>query len=262
MTDKDDDVVLLIRDEAPAIRLLTLNRPDKRNALATSLLADIASALENADSDPTIRVCVITGGEKIFAAGADLQEMAPKKSPEALADPRPALWQRIRDFRKPLIAAVEGWCLGAGNELLMCCDLVVAGQSAKFGQPETNLGIIPGAGGTATLMRLVGRTRAMKMVLTGEPITAQQALEAGLVAELAADGLATKNALMLAEKISARAPLAMMQAKAVVKAGLDQPHTAQLAMERQAFSVLFGTEDKAEGVAAFLEKRKPRWQGR
>ncbi|MEM9495221.1 MAG: enoyl-CoA hydratase-related protein [Pseudomonadota bacterium] len=256
------DNELLIDTPANGVMRLRLNRPEKRNAIATSLLTSIAEALEKGDGDDATRAFVITGGEKIFAAGADLMEMAPKEAPEGLADPRPELWRRIRATRKPVIAAVEGWCLGAGNELLMCCDIAVAARDAKFGQPETNLGIIPGAGGGATLARLVGRSRAMQMVLTGKPITADEALRFGLVAEVVETGGAGVRALEIAEEVSARAPLAMMQAKAVVNAAFDMPHEAHLAFERQAFSLLFSTEDKREGVAAFIEKRKPAWRGR
>jgi enoyl-CoA hydratase/carnithine racemase len=254
--------MLIIETPSPGVKLLRLNRPEKRNALATPLLAAIADALGEGDMDDNVRAFVITGGDKIFAAGADINEMAPKDGADALADPRPALWGCIRSVRKPIIAAVEGWCLGAGNELLMCCDIAVASCEAKFGQPETNLGIIPGAGGGATLARLVGRSQAMKMVLTGAAISAEEALGFGLIAETCEPKNATKRAVELAGEIAARAPLAVQQAKAVINAAYDLPHTAHLALERQAFSLLFSTEDKKEGVAAFLEKRKPVWRGK
>ena len=258
MSDADE---LIVETPADGVCLLRLNRPEKRNALATPLLSNIADALNEADDKESIRAVVITGGDKIFAAGADINEMAPKKAPQGLADQRPGLWARIRRTRKPVIAAVEGWCLGAGNELLMCSDIAVASKEAKFGQPETNLGIIPGAGGGALLARLVGRSRAMKMALTGAPITAEEALTYGLVAELCQPGEATSRAVALASEIAARAPLAMQQAKAVVNAAFDMPLDAHLAFERQAFSLLFSTADKEEGVKAFLEKRKPEWKG-
>jgi len=262
MSDDAEASALVIENPLSGVRVRRLNRPDKRNAIATPLLAEIADALEAADADGDVRCIVVTGGDKVFAAGADIQEMAPKSSSDALADPRPGLWARVRATAKPVVAAVEGWCLGAGNELLMCCDVAVASREARFGQPETNLGIIPGAGGAATLARLVGRARAMMMVLTGKPITAEEALSAGLVAELVEPGTATDRAVELAGEIADRAPLAMRQAKAMIKAAFDLPHAAHLAMERQAFSLLFSTEDKAEGVAAFLEKRTPQWRGR
>ncbi|MEM6851458.1 MAG: enoyl-CoA hydratase-related protein [Pseudomonadota bacterium] len=256
-----DNADLFIDDPAPHVRRIRLNRPEKRNALATPLLEALAVAVSAADDDPQIRCLIVTGGEEVFAAGADLKEMASKDARGGLDDPRPALWGRVRGCRKPIIAAVEGWCLGAGNEFLMCCDLAIAGAGAKFGQPETNLGIIPGAGGAATLPRLVGRSRAMRMVLLGEPIGAEEAVELGLIAEAVEKGQANARALELAEKIAGRAPLAMQQAKAVVRSAFEVGESQALSLERQAFSLLLGTDDKAEGVAAFFEKRAADWKG-
>jgi enoyl-CoA hydratase len=253
---------LLVEQAANGVLTLRLNRPDKRNALATFVLELIATELERAASDDAVRCVVVTGSDKVFAAGADIAELAKKDVAGALADRRPGLWARIRGFPKPMIAAVEGWCLGAGNELLMCCDLSVAGASARFGQPETNLGIIPGAGGTATLPRLIGRTAAMRMVLLGEPIDAATARDLGLVAELTDAGGALARAIEIGQLISGRAPLAMRQAKAMVAAAFDLPHQAHLGAERQAFASLFGSADKAEGIGAFLERREPNWTGR
>lgn len=262
MTGFNDSVGLRIEATAEGVRVLQLDRPEKRNAIATPLLADVAAALGEAAGDDDVRCVVITGSDKVFAAGADINELASKDVAGALDDPRPALWAAIRRFPKPLIAAVEGWCLGAGNELLMCCDIAVAGAGARFGQPETNLGIIPGAGGTATLPRIVGRAAAMRMVLLGEPVDAQEAFRLGLVSEVVQTGEALGHAITLARKIAARSPLAMRQAKAMVAATYDLGHTSHLLAERQAFSVLFGTADRREGVASFLEKREPVWQGR
>lgn len=253
--------ILLVEPVGAHTLLLRLNRPEKRNALATDLLGRIADALDGAAADPAIRAVVITGADRFFAAGADIAELASRDTGGALADLRPAIWTRIRSFAKPLIAAVEGWSLGAGNELVMCCDLVVAGESAKFGQPETNLGIIPGAGGTAVLPRLVGRSRAMRMVLLGDPLSAAEALQAGLVAQVVEDGQALSVATDLATRIAARAPLAMQQGKAMVRATFETHQSAHLLLERQAFSALFGTADKREGTAAFFEKRDPQWSG-
>ena len=260
MTTEASPLLLVSRGEDAVLRL-TLNNPDKRNALATPLLGLIADALDAAREDEGVRCAVITGSDKLFAAGADINEIAVKDVAGALADPRVGIWGRIRAFPKPLIAAVEGWCLGAGNELLMCCDLAVAGEGAKFGQPETNLGIIPGAGGTATLPRVVGRMAAMQMVLLGQPIDAATALRLGLVIEVVADGTALARAEALALAIAGRAPVAIRQGKALVNAAFDLPHTAHLAAERQAFSALFGTADKAEGIASFKERRPPVWTG-
>jgi len=241
--------------------LIRLNRPEKHNALSTGGLAGVADALDAADADDTVRCAVIAGNDKLFAVGADIGELLSREAVGMLSDPRPAIWRRIRGFTKPLIAAVEGWSLGAGNELMMCCDLVVAGHGAKFGQPETNLGLIPGAGGTAVLPRLVGRARAMRMVLLGDPLSAQEALQAGLITELVDDGLALSAAQVLADRIAARAPVAMRQGKALINAALDVHLGAHLMLERQGFSATFCTADRKEGITAFLEKRPPLWKG-
>jgi enoyl-CoA hydratase len=254
--------MLLIETPVDGVRVIRLNRPEKRNALATALLAEVAGALDAAAADADVRCAIVTGSDRIFAAGADINEIRTKDMAGALADPRPAIWKRIRSFSKPLFAAVEGWSLGAGNELVMCCDIVVAGRSAKFGQPETNLGIIPGAGGTVTLPRLVGRARAMKMVLLGEPLGAEDARTAGLVSDIVEDGGALAAAIDMAGRIAARAPLAMQQGKASVRAAFETTESAHFVLERQAFSALFGSADKGEGIAAFFEKRDPIWSGR
>jgi enoyl-CoA hydratase len=259
MTEAQD--ILLAEPQADGVLLLRLNRPEKRNALATDLLTRVAEALEAAALDPQVRAVVITGSDKFFAAGADINELASRDTSEALNDPRPAIWARIRSFAKPFIAAVEGWSLGAGNELVMCCDLVISGEGGKFGQPETNLGIIPGAGGTATLPRLVGRSSAMKMVLLGEPLSAREALAAGLVCDVVDDGQALTAALDMAKALACRAPLALQQGKAMVRAAFETTQAAHLVLERQAFSSLFGTQDKQEGTAAFFDKRPPEWRG-
>ena len=172
MTDESAKLILVDRSDDGICRI-TLNNAKKRNALATPLLRLIADTLDLVRTDDAVRCVILTGGDTVFAAGADIGELAEKDVAGALADVRPGIWARIRSFPKPIVAAVEGWCLGAGNELLMCCDLAVAGEGARFGQPETNLGIIPGAGGTATLPRVVGRMSAMSMVLLGQ-VTAHQ----------------------------------------------------------------------------------------
>lgn len=256
-----NETVLLIETPFEGCQLLRLNRPDKRNALATILLVAIADALDAATLDPAVRCVILTGSERIFAAGADIAELQSKDAISAMVDVRPMVWARIRSFPKPLIAAVEGWALGAGNELAMSCDIVVAGRSARFGQPETNLGIIPGAGGTSILPRLVGKALAMKMVLLGETITAEQALQAGLVSDVVDDTTALTFATELAARISARAPIAMQQGKASVKAAFETTLAAHLLLERQAFAMLFGTKDKDEGISAFLDKRAAIWRG-
>ena len=255
------DKPLIIDTPLPGVRLLTLNRPDRRNALATALLAEVGAALGEAAADPDIRVAVVTGGPTLFAAGADLGEMARTGAGEPIDAPRFLAWQAVRACPLPTVAAVEGWCLGAGLELAMACDLIVAGAGARLGQPETNLGIIPGGGATALLPRLVGRVLATRMILTGEPIGADEALAAGLVAEVAPAGEALAHAMALAAKLAARAPLALAAAKASIRDADTLPLADQLREERRRHVALLGTADKAEGVAAFLEKRQPRWTG-
>lgn len=255
------DPTLLIEHPGDGIVLLRLNWPERRNALATALLLALADALAKAEADPAIRVAIVTGGDQVFAAGADIDELARSGGDDPVESPRFLGWQGIRSFAKPLIAAVEGWCLGAGAELAMCCDIVVAGAGARFGQPETNLGIMPGAGGTATLTRLVGRALAMRMVLTGAPIDADQARAAGLIAEVVASGAALGSALDMAGLIAARAPLAMRAAKASVRDAFELGERDHLMAERRRFVALLGTGDKAEGIAAFRGKRPAAWTG-
>lgn len=253
---------LLVEEPEVGVRLLRLNRPRQKNALSTPLLSSLAQALGEADSDPTVRCAVITGSAVVFAAGADIGEMASKDTRGGLDDVRVDHWRSLRAVRKPIVAAVNGWCLGAGNELLMCCDLVIAGEDARFGQPEINLGIMPGAGGTSLLPRLVGRTRAMRMVLLGDPMDAREAWQAGLVNEVVAPAETLPTALRMARRLAAQAPLAIHQAKASVKAALETTLSPHHTLERQAFSITLGSDDKAEGVSAFLEKRAPAWTGR
>jgi enoyl-CoA hydratase len=252
--------LVLIERPSDGVALLRLNQPERRNALATPMLSAVADALDEAAADASLRCVVITGDAKAFAAGADINELADTAT--AAADTRPGLWTRIRAFPKPLVAAVEGWCLGAGNELLMCCDLSIASTGARFGQPETNLGIMPGAGGVATLTRLVGRTLAMKMVLLGDRVGAAEALAAGLVTELAEPDQTVPRALAMAARLASRPPLALRTAKACVLQALELAHAEHLKREREAYVSLLRSDDKQEGVAAFLEKRAPVWTGR
>ena len=250
---------LIQEKPAGGVLLLRLNRPEKRNALATPLLEAIAGALADADGDPDIRVVVLTGSETVFAAGADLDELAASASDDELESPRFRAWAAIHTHGTPLVAAVEGWCLGAGLELMLRADLVIAGESARFGQPETNLGIMPGAGGTALLPRRVGRSLAMEMVLTGEPITASRAHAAGLIARVVADGEACRAAIDLASTLADRAPHALQAARASIAEADELPLDAHLRFERTLFLGLMSGGEKAEGIAAFREKRRPRW---
>lgn len=260
MPDAVPPAVLMERPE-PGVLLLRLNRPERRNALATPVLQEIARALADAEADNSVRALVITGNDTIFAAGADINELAQSGSSDPVETPRFLAWHAIRAFPKPLIAAVEGWCLGAGTELMLCADIVIAGEAAKIGLPETNLGIMPGAGGTVLLPRIVGRALAMKMVLTGEPIDAEQALQAGLIAQVTASGQALSAALILAQKLAGRAPLALQAAKASIREAEQLEESVHLVAERKRFIALLGSADKAEGIAAFREKRAPVWRG-
>ena len=241
---------------------LTLNRPAARNALNNALLSELAAILEAAASDSEISVCVIAGNERFFAAGADLNEMAEKDLAATLNDIRPQLWARINAFNKPLIAAVNGYALGAGCELALLCDLVIAGENARFGLPEITLGIMPGAGGTQRLIRSVGKSLASKMVLTGESITARQALAAGLVSDVYPEALTLEYALQQAALMARHSPLALQAAKQALRQSQEVALQAGLAQERQLFTLLAATDDRREGIDAFLQKRTPDFKGR
>ncbi|MCT8165291.1 2,3-dehydroadipyl-CoA hydratase [Pseudomonas putida] len=243
------------------VRLVTLHRPEALNALCTELLAELAAELSAAQDCEHTRAVVITGSRKAFAAGADIREMAERDLVGILNDPRIVHWQRITAFSKPLIAAVNGYALGGGCELVMCADIVIAGTDARFGQPEINLGIIPGAGGTQRLLRAVGKPLAMQMILSGEAITARHALQAGLVSETTEPEFTVERALEVARAIAAKAPLAVRLAKeAVLKAG-DTDLASGLRFERHAFTLLAGTADRDEGIRAFQEKRPAHFKG-
>lgn len=253
---------LLVDNPRPGVRLLTLNRPEALNALDDALLRALADAMEQAASDPKVHALVITGSARAFAAGADIHEMADRDMLGMLDDPRVGHWQRIASCHKPLIAAVNGLALGAGCELAMHADVIVAGHNARFGQPEINLGIMPGAGGTQRLVRAVGKSLAMQMVLTGQPIDARQAQAAGLVSEVTQAELTVERALEIAQVIAAKAPVAVRLAKEALLKAMDMDLASGLRFERQAFALLAGTADRAEGIRAFQEKRPAVFNGR
>ena len=258
----DELFVLVERDEARRVALLRLNRPKQLNALNAQVMDQLCEALEALDADDAIRCLVVTGNERAFAAGADIGEMAVASPIDMLRSNRIAQWDRVRRISKPVIAAVSGWCLGGGCELAMALDLIVAGEGARFGQPEINLGVIPGAGGTQRLTRAIGKSRAMEMVLTGEPIDAAEALRLGLVARVVPDELLVEDALALAAVIAAKSPHALRLGKEAVNAAFEMSLTDALAHERKLFYLLFASEDQKEGMAAFLEKRAPDFKGR
>lgn len=253
---------LIIDEVDNAIIVIYLHRPSARNALTTELLTEIVDVLAFADEHAEVKSVVITGTEQVFAAGADLKEMAALQMVDVLEDIRPKLWQQIAQFPKPLIAAVNGYALGGGCELVMHADIVIAGDNAQFGQPEINLGIIPGAGGTQRLIRTVGKSLAMQMVLCGEFISAEIALSAGLISEVTIPELTLERAITLAKLIAKKPPLAVKQAKEVLLKAFETHLTTGMQYERKAFTVLSGTEDRNEGINAFFEKRKPTFIGR
>jgi enoyl-CoA hydratase len=246
----------------PAVLQITLNRPERRNAFSNNCWQLIANALREAETDDGVRCVVVTGGPKDFAAGSDINEMKARGMFGDIADTRFRNWDTIHRFAKPMIAAVNGYALGGGCELAMACDIVIAGRSAQFGLPEVNLGLIPGLGGTQRLVRAVGKSMAMKLILSGEFIGADTALSLGLVAEVTEDGETISRALNLAEVIAGKAPLAVRAAKLAVLQGYESGLEAGLAYERKATALLFASEDMKEGVDAFLGKRKPKFKGR
>ncbi|HET8845946.1 MAG TPA: enoyl-CoA hydratase-related protein [Ktedonobacteraceae bacterium] len=252
--------ILVERDEQ--IGIVTLNRPKELNALSTTVVAEVASALSEFDHDENIRCMIITGaGEKAFAAGADIKEMS-GKSPIDMMLGGFESWERLRRLRKPLIAAVGGYALGGGCELAMHCDLIVASENARFGQPEINLGVIPGAGGTQRLARTLGKYLTMEMVLTGRQFTAQEMSAHGLVNRVVPKGEHLTEALKLAREIVAKAPVAVRLAKESVQAAFETSLEEGLEHERKNFFLLFATQDMREGMQAFIEKRSAQFEGR
>ena len=248
---------------ADHVGLVTLDRPEVLNALSFDLLDELADILERLDADPDCHAIVITGsGTRAFAAGADIRELGRQTPVRLSVANRFAVWDRIAAVRTPLIAAVRGFALGGGCELAMACDIVIAAEDAAFGQPEINLGVMPGAGGTQRLTRAIGKARAMDLVLTGRTIGAVEAERIGLVSRLVPQADLMDAALELAVTIAGQAPVAVLAAKESIKLADELPLSAGLRHERQAFDLLFATEDHEEGMTAFVEKRSPHWKGR
>lgn len=252
---------LLVRSQG-RVGVVQLNRPQVRNALNAALMAELIAALQAFDADGEIGCIVITGNEQAFAAGADIKQMADATVIEMIDSPFIGYWDDLARIAKPVVAAVSGYCLGGGCELAMACDLIVAAESAVFGQPEINLGIIPGAGGTQRLTRAVGKSVAMDMVLTGRRLTAREALHFGLVARVLPDEGFADNVLALAGEIAGKAPIALRMAKEAVNHAFELPLAEGVHLERRLFNLLFATEDQKEGMAAFVAKRAPVWKGR
>jgi enoyl-CoA hydratase/carnithine racemase len=245
-----------------AVGLARLDRPEARNALSAELMEELASLCERWDEDPEVRCIVIAGGEKWFAAGADIKAMAKRTLADTLTAPSARFWPRLAALRTPLIAAVSGYALGGGCELALACDMIVASESAEFGQPEILLGIIPGGGGTQRLARVMGKQRAMELVLTGRRIGAAEARELGIVTRLAPEQGWLDAALELAAEVAERPPLAARLAKQAVLAAEETALTAGLDHERRLYELAMATEDRVEGMDAFIEKRKPEFRGR
>jgi len=243
------------------VALVRLNRPEVKNALNLVVRQKLADYFTALGSDQSVRCIVLTGGE-IFAAGADIKDMADRGAVEMMLRNTHRMWQAIADCPKPVIAAVNGYAWGGGCELAMHADIIIAGEGASFCQPEVKVGIMPGAGGTQRLTRAVGKFQAMKMILTGQPVQAREALAMGLASEVVADGEVLETALRMARLIAGMPPLAVMQSKEVVLAGQDASLAAGMMLERKAFQLLFASEDQKEGMHAFLEKRKPEYKGR
>jgi len=244
------------------VGLVTLNRPEAMNALNPTLVSELMDALEAFDADENVGAMVVAGSEKVFAAGADIKFMAEATKEEMRQSPFLDAFDRIRKIKKPIIAAVSGWALGGGCELAMSCDMIVASEKAKFGQPEITIGVIPGAGGTQRLTLAVGKAIAMEMVLNNRNLSAQEALDFGLVNRVVPMEDYLDKAVSLAEEIAERAPLAIRAGKQAVNAVFENSLTDGLSTEKELFYGLFSTEDQKEGMKAFIEKREPNWQGK
>jgi enoyl-CoA hydratase/carnithine racemase len=254
---------LIVETPADGVTLIRLNRPEALNALNSQLLGELSEALDAAEADAGVRCLVLTGSEKAFAAGADIKEMSTKSYAEMFAlDFFAPAARRLEQFRKPVIAAVSGYALGGGCELAMLCDFIIASETAKFGQPEINLGVMPGIGGTQRLTRFVGKSKAMDMMLTARMMDAAEAERAGLVSRVVAADKLVDEAIAAATKIAGQSPLAAMMNKELVNIAYETTLTTGVAVERRLFHSLFAFEDQKEGMSAFVEKRKPAFKGK
>ncbi|MGC1377047.1 MAG: enoyl-CoA hydratase-related protein [Anaerolineales bacterium] len=252
----------ILTETREGVGLVTFNRPQALNALNFVLMTELIDALTAFDADDAVGAMVITGSERVFAAGADITEMAEALLADMLTGGYIELFDAIRRIKKPLIAAVSGFALGGGCELALSCDMIIASDAAKFGQPEINLGVIPGAGGTQRLARAIGKALAMEMALNNRTLTAAEACQFGLVNHVLPVDHYLEFALSLAAEIASRAPLAVRLAKEAVNGAFEGPLSEGLVNERRSFYMLFATDDKKEGMQAFLEKRKPHWKGK
>lgn len=247
-------------DYEKRVALVRLNRPEVRNALSPELLMELAEALHRLDADDGVGCIVLTGSDKAFAAGADIRRMAEMSAVEILTAEWMERWASIRNIKKPLIAAINGYALGGGCELAMMCDILIAGDTATFGQPEVSIGVIPGAGGTQRLTRTVGKARAMELILTGRPFSAEEALAMGLINKIVPADSTLAEAMAMAQTIAEKPARAVRLAKEAVLASLEISLEEGLDAERQRFALLFASADQKEGMSAFLEKRPPVWR--
>lgn len=241
------------------ILIIAINRVEVYNALRTNTLKEISEALHNSSDD--IRCVILTGGDKVFAAGADINELDAKSALDSINDVRTSYWEAIKDYKKPIIASVNGFCLGGGCELAMHCDIIIAGDNAQFGQPEINLGIMPGAGGTQRLTKALGKSNAMLALLTGEFIDAKTAQKMNLISEVVPVQTTMIRSMEIATKIATKSPLAASAIKSAVLASYESGLSASLKYEKTMFSGVLSTKDKEEGIRAFKEKRKPKFKG-
>lgn len=253
----------LLVEVSDRVAVITLNRPDVRNAINAQVQTDLRAALDALRGDDSVGAVVLTGaGEKAFAAGADIGQLRNYDLHTGLASSMQRLYDEVETFEKPTIAAVNGYALGGGCELAMACDIRIAAGTARFGLPETNLSVLPGAGGTQRLARLVGVGRAIDLILTGDLLAAEEALAAGLVTRVAEPDVLLTTAYDVARSILAKGPLAVRLAKTVIRTGMDADRRTGLVVEQLAQSLLYTTDDKREGAEAFLAKRAPEWSGR
>ena len=258
----ENQFIIVNKQVAPYVGHIQLNRPKELNALNLELMLEIKNALIDMDNDDSIRAIILSGNERAFAAGADIKQMAGRTAIDMLKIDQFTTWDSIRKTKKPIIAAVSGFALGGGCELAMICDMIIASETAQFGQPEINIGVMPGAGGTQRLTRIVGKAKAMELVLTGKFINAEEALKYGLVNRVVPVEYYMYEAINLAKNIAEKSPIAIQMAKESVLKAYEMPLQEALFFERKNFYMLFATEDQKEGMAAFVEKRKADFKGR
>jgi enoyl-CoA hydratase len=255
------DYTTVLTSISNRVGVVQINRPQQMNALNATVMEELALALEEFDRNDEVGCLIVTGNQRAFAAGADIKEMADASAIDMLKRDNIARWDRIKKLKKPIVAAVSGFCLGGGCELAMGCDLILASESAQFGQPEINLGVMPGAGGTQRLTRAIGKSKAMDMVLTGRYMSAQEAEQCGLVARVVPVEVYLDEAIKLANEIAARPPIAVRFAKEAINKAFETSLNDGLEYERRLFYFLFATDDQKEGMQAFIEKRKAEWKG-